>query len=128
MIVLDENFELVQRDQLRKWRIRTRQIGDDVGRKGLRDLEVVGLLQRGRRLTFISMDRDYYRSDWRHARYCLVFLDVPRGQEALYVRRLLRHPRFDAEAKRLGHVIRVNPTALAFWQPRAQQEEHVEWP
>jgi hypothetical protein len=110
MIVLDENFDLVQRDQLRQWQIRARQIGDDVGRKGLRDTEVVALLRRGRCLTFITEDRDYFRSDWRHARCCLVFLDVPKGQEVLYVRRLVRHPRFDAEAKRLRHVIRVNQT------------------
>ena len=32
MIVLDENFKAAQRDQLRKWRIRTRQIGDDFGK------------------------------------------------------------------------------------------------
>jgi hypothetical protein len=128
MIVLDENFERSQRDQLRQWRIRTRQIGDEFGRKGLLDHEIVGLLQRGQRVTFFSRDRDYYRPHWCHRRYCLVFLDVPEDQKALFVRRLLRHPRFNTEAKRLGHVIRVNPTALAFWQLHAAQEEQAAWP
>jgi hypothetical protein len=128
MIVLDENFERVQRDQLRYWRIRTRKVGDDFGRKGLTDHEIVGLLQRGRRVTFFSRDRDYYRPDWCHRRYCLVFLDVIEGQEALYVRRLLQHSSFNSEAKRLGHVIRVNPSALTFWRLHAEQEEQAGCP
>lgn len=39
MIVLDENIPEDQRDMLRQWRIRTRQIGDDVGYKGMRRLK-----------------------------------------------------------------------------------------
>ena len=128
MIVLDEHFDLVQRDRLRMWRIRSRQVGDDFGRKGLQDREILNLLHQGRRVTFVSADRDYYRSDWCHSRYCLVFLDVPKGQEALYVRRLMRHSRFDSEAKRLGHVIRVNPNVLMFWRLHAEREEQADWP
>lgn len=127
MIVLDENFELVQREQLRNWRIRTRQIGNEIGQKGLQDSEIIGLLHRSRASTFFSLDRDYYRPDWRHSRYCLVVLDVPNGQDALYVRRFLHHPLFDTEAKRMGHVIRVNPTALTFWRPNADREEQAAW-
>lgn len=128
MIVLDENFKPTQRAQLRRWRIRTRQVGDDFGRMGLDDPEIISLLNRGRRATFVSLDRDYYRRDWCHRRYCLVFVDVPEGFETTFVRRLLRHPRFDTEAKRLGHVIRVNPTVLTFWRLHADQEERAGWP
>ncbi|MGH2586869.1 MAG: hypothetical protein ACRDJE_18300 [Dehalococcoidia bacterium] len=128
MIVLDENFDLVQREQWRRWRIRTRQIGGDFGRKGLKDLEIIDFLHGGRRLTFFSMDRDYYRPGWCHPGYCLIFLDVPNRQEALYVRRLLHHPRFDTTAKRLGHVVRVNPAGLVFWRLRSDQEEQTAWP
>ncbi len=128
MIIVDENFDRAHRDQLRRWHIRTRQVGDEFGRKSLLDWEIVGLLQRGRRATFISLDRDFYRRDWRHPRYCLVFLDVPKELEPLYARRFLQHPLFDAEVKRLGHVIRVAPGGLTFWRPREEREEQVRWP
>jgi hypothetical protein len=127
MIVLDENCTPLQRDQLRRWRIRTRQVGDDFGRKGLEDQEIVALLHRARRATFISLDRDYYQQNWCHPRYCLVFLDVPKGQEALYVRRFLRHPDFDTEVKRLGCVIRVSPSTLAFRRLHAEREAQAVW-
>ena len=78
-------------------------------------------------MTFVTLDRDYYRPDWCHPRYCLVFLDVPKGQEALYLRRLLRHRRFGLEAKRLGYVIRVNASALTFWRLHAGVEEQAGW-
>jgi hypothetical protein len=35
MNVLDENIPEDQRELLRRWRIHTRQIGEDVGRKGM---------------------------------------------------------------------------------------------
>ena len=44
MNVLDENILKNQRQLLRGWRIRVRQIGDDIGRKGLQDEEIIRLL------------------------------------------------------------------------------------
>jgi len=42
--VLDENILKNQRQLLRSWRIRGRQIGDEIGRKGLQDEEIIRLL------------------------------------------------------------------------------------
>jgi len=38
MIVLDENIDEPQRRRLEMWRIRVRQIGVEVGRLGMKDL------------------------------------------------------------------------------------------
>jgi hypothetical protein len=115
MIILDENFPDSQRDALRRLRLRPRQVGVDFLAKGYRDYEIVDHMQRGGRTTFFSFDQDYYRRDWRHNRYCLVLLDIPRHNlSADFVRQLLRLPLFDTEAKRLGHVIRITPSGLTF--------------
>ena len=44
MIVIDENFPESQRQLLRGWRIPIRQIGYEVGRKGMKDDEIIALL------------------------------------------------------------------------------------
>lgn len=41
MIILDENFPESQRQLLRGWRIHIRQIGYEVGRKGMQDEEEI---------------------------------------------------------------------------------------
>jgi hypothetical protein len=44
MNILDENIIASQRQRLRSWRIRVRQIGVDIARKGLQDEEILRLL------------------------------------------------------------------------------------
>ena len=45
MIVLDENIDEPQRRRLEMWRIRVRQVGIEVGRLGMKDLnEIIPLL------------------------------------------------------------------------------------
>ena len=41
MIVLDENIDEPQRRRLEMWRIRVRQIGVEVGRLGMKDLNEI---------------------------------------------------------------------------------------
>jgi hypothetical protein len=57
--VLDENIPDSQRRLLRRWRIPSRQIGDDVGRKGMKDAEVVTVLHHMDRPTFFTLDEDF---------------------------------------------------------------------
>jgi hypothetical protein len=40
MNILDENIIASQRQRLRSWRIRVRQVGVDIARKGLQDVEL----------------------------------------------------------------------------------------
>ena len=48
-----------QRQRLRHWRIAIRHMGWDVGRQGMKDQEILALLHRLRRSTFLTRDEDF---------------------------------------------------------------------
>jgi hypothetical protein len=125
--ILDENILESQRQLLQDWRVHVRQIGYDVGRKGLKDSEIVAFLLELRRVTFFSLDDDFFDPDLCHAKYALVFLDVRKQEVALFVRRFLRHREFDTVAKRLGIVVRVSSTGITVWRLHAEDEDRFEW-
>jgi hypothetical protein len=56
VIILDENILDGQRLMLEGWKIAARQVGLDVGQKGLKDEEIVILLRRLRQPTFFTRD------------------------------------------------------------------------
>lgn len=127
MIVLDENFGDVQREQLRRWRIRFRHIGTDVGRRGMLDTAIVPLLHQLTRPTLITHDRHFYDRDLRHRHYGVVRLDVTPAQLPRFTRRLLRHPRFRTQAQRQGCVIHVGYEGIRFRSLDAEIEEELAW-
>ncbi|SRR5260370_23403788 len=75
MNILDENVADSQQSLLRKKRVRLRQIGQDLGRKGMKDDELIPLLHQLDRPTFFTLDGDFYDRRLRHEGYCLVHLD-----------------------------------------------------
>jgi len=125
--ILDENILASQRQILRSQRVPVRQIGYDVGRKGMKDNEIIPFLRSLRRPTFFTRDMGFYERDLCHARYCLVCMAVRRNEAAAFVRRLLRHPEFDTQAKRMGTVIRVSRGRLRVWRLYAEQEIALSW-
>jgi hypothetical protein len=127
MNVLDENILESQRQLLLKWRVSFRQVGYEVGRKGMTDDEIIPFLLSLRQPTFFTIDRHFYRRNLCHARYGLVYLDVGQSEAAIFVRRLLHHREFDAHAKRMGTVIRASHTGLAVWRLHAEREDHFDW-
>jgi len=127
MIVLDENFPESQRQLLRGWRLRIRQIGYEVGRKGMTDEEIIPFLLTRRRPTFFTLDFDFYRPHLCHRRYCLVCVDAGQNEAASFVRRLLRHEGFDTDAKRMGTVLRVSHMGVTVWARNAQKEVVRGW-
>ena len=126
MNVLDENILKDQRQLLRNWRVRIHQIGYDVGRKGMKDDEIIPLLLQLRRPTFFTLDTDFYERNLCHVRYCLVCMDVKQDEAATFVRRLLRHEEFNTQAKRMGKVIRLSSAGLSVWQLHAE-EAYFDW-
>ncbi len=74
MNILDENILASQRQLLKNWRIRIRQIGYDIGRKGLQDEEIVSFLHPHRRSTFFTRDLGWYERTLCHS-------EVQRGDE-----------------------------------------------
>jgi hypothetical protein len=112
--VLDENIIDNQRRQLMSWRMRIHQIGFEVGRKGMKDREIIPFLHQLKQPTFFTRDDDFYERRLCHAGYCLVYLDVRKEEVAIFVRRVLRHPAFKTKAKRMGKVIRASHVACLF--------------
>ena len=127
MNVVDENVLESQRQLLRDWRVPVRQIGHDVGRKGLKDREILAFLLRLRRVTFFTLDSDFYDRTLCHAKYGLVHLDVRKQEAAIFVRRFLRHPEFDTVAKRMGKIARVSSAGITVWPLHAEREVSFEW-
>jgi hypothetical protein len=127
MIVLDENVSDYQQRRLRAWRIRTQKIGSEIAAKGTQDDQVIPLLRSLRRPTFFSLDSDFGDARLCHPAYCLVYLDVRGMQTADYVRRVLRHPALNTQAKRMGAVVRVNDVGVRVWR-RNEAEQFLPWP
>jgi hypothetical protein len=115
MLVLDENLPAGQRQLLRRWRIRFRIVGVDVATWGTDDENLIPVLHRLPQSTFFTLDRDFSRADLAHASYGLVWLDVGDDHAAEFIRRFLRHPAFDTQAKRMGMVARVHSGGIVFW-------------
>src|SRR5687768_16825129 len=128
MLVLDENLPASQQRLLRKWRIRFRLVGGDVASRGTNDENLIPALHRLAQPTFFTLDRDFNRRDWAHSSYCLVWLDVPDDHAAVFVRRFLRHPAFDMQAKRMGVVARVHAGGVLFWRFKQRSPQSVVWP
>jgi hypothetical protein len=126
--VLDENMPEGQRLLLGRWKIAARQIGVEVGSKGMTDGEIIPLLQTCHRPTFFTRDADFYRRELCHQRYCLVWLNVRAEEAAEYIRRFLRHPEFNTWARRVGAVVGVAPAGLSVWRVRAESITHSVWP
>ena len=127
MNLLDENIPESQRQLLRGWRIPARQIGLDAEQKGIKDREIIPYLLQLRRVTFFTLDSDFYRRDLRHPRYCLVCLDVNKQEAAAFIRRVLNRPEFTAAAQRMGAVMRVSSSGLVVWRLRAEKETRLNW-
>lgn len=116
MIVLDENIPEGQRLLLRSWRIRVRKIGDEVGRAGMSDDDIIPLLHALNRPTFFTRDRDFLQTWMCHPAYCIVHLDVGQYEAASFIRRVLRHPSLNTRAKRMGAVVRASQARLIVWR------------
>lgn len=128
MNLLDENIPRRQRLILASWRIRFREIGEDVGRSGMKDGEIIPLLHSLGPVTFFTLDSDFYKRHLRHAAYCLVYLDIEGNEVADTVRRFLHHPSFDTLAKRAGTVVRITHTRMRVWQLHSEREQEFTWP
>jgi hypothetical protein len=128
MLVLDENLPAGQRLLLRSWRIRFRAIGREVAFSGAKDENLIPVLHRLPNPTFFSLDRDFYRRDLAHPGYCLVWLDLRGSQAAEFIRRFMRHPSFDTQAKRMGGVARVHVGGVLWWRARQRSLQSLAWP
>ena len=127
MNILDENIPANQRDLLERWRLRVHQIGFNLSRRGIHDDDIIPMLLQQRRPTFFTRVDDFFDRQLCHRRYCLAYLAVEKNEAAEFIRKLLRHPDFDTQAKRLGSVIRVSTIGLSIWRLRATKKISLKW-
>jgi hypothetical protein len=127
MNVLDENIPKSQRERLERWRLAVRQIGVGIGRKAMLDDEIITLLHTLRHPTFLTRDDDFYKRQLCHPRYCIVYLAVEKSETAWFTRRVLHHPEFNTQAKRMGKVIRVSRAGISLWRQNESRPQQIEW-
>ena len=127
MNILDENILESQRQLLRGWRIPVRQIGSDIGRKGMSDEDVLRVISQLPHATFLTGDLRFYGASRCNRRYGLVLLAVRQNEVAHFVRRFLRHPAFNSRAKRVGAVVRVSHGGLSVWRLHEAAEIRLPW-
>ncbi|HEX5735875.1 MAG TPA: hypothetical protein VF131_23815 [Blastocatellia bacterium] len=127
MNVLDQNIDPDEQILLEQWRIRVRQIGYGVGYSGMGDDEIIPLLHQMHRVTFFSRDEDFFKKYPCHANYCLVHLDVEMNETAIFIRRFLRHPEFNTQAKRMGKVVRVSTEHIVILQLHVKEQRRLTW-
>lgn len=125
--LLDENFPADQVPLLNEWRIPFRQMGRDVACLGIGDDDILPLLHRFRRVTFFTLDKDFFQSRLCHRAYCLVWLEVRADDAADYIRRFLRHPRFHTQVQRMGVVARAHHDGVHFWRRGSDALQRSAW-
>jgi hypothetical protein len=127
LIVLDENILEGRRLLLEASRLSPRQIGVDVGRKGMKDDEIRRVSAPAAKHHIFHARRWFLSASVAPSALLRGLMNVGQNEIAMFVRRLLRHTHFDAQAKRMGGVIRVSHAGLALWRLRSQAEIHDVW-
>lgn len=127
MIIIDENIIDSQRQLLMSQGSSIRQIGYEIGHKGMSDREIIVLLHELGRSTFITRDDDFFNRALCHHALCLVYLPVLKEEVASFVRRFLKHPLFNTQRKRSGNVIQVSHSGISFWRSTTSPLQKIDW-
>jgi hypothetical protein len=125
--LLDENFPKDQLPLLKKWHIPFRRFGQDIARLGVKDPDILPLLHQHRRVTFFTLDGDFFDAALCHPAYGLVWLDVRADDAAHIMRRFLKHSRFNSQARRMGIVARAHHKGIEFWQHHRAVLQRARW-
>src|SRR5438093_10341089 len=116
MILLDEQVRSDQRVFLTRFGIAFRQIGKDIAPSGIKDENIIPFLLRLKWPTLFTHDRGFFQQRLTHSGYCLALLSESDIEAAIYIRKFLRHPRFNTNTKRMGVIARAHLEAVHFWQ------------
>lgn len=127
MFLLDENVSEAEVLRLRRWGIHVRVVGHDLGRIGTADEDLLPLLRRLKRPVLFTQDAGFFRFDWLHPNYGLIWIDARPAEAANLIRRFLKHPRFNTQSKRLGLVARVHLSGVQFWRKGDQRPAAASW-
>ena len=121
MYLLDENITKDQRELLERWHFHVKQIGIDFEVKGIKDEQIVTLLQQTSGILFITRDNDFFKKEYCHSKYCLVFLDLGKYEVAYFIRKFLKHPSFNSSRKRMRKVIKISQTFIQYYNLKSDE-------
>ena len=127
MILLDENTPRSQREFLEARRLPVRKVAFNWGREGMTDEEIVAQLHKLRQVTLFTRDLRFYSRHLCHQGYCMAAIAAPADQVASYVVRFLRHRSFRTHALRMGKVVRLQPSGIAYWTRNSAVESFEPW-
>ena len=127
MNILDENLIESQCRLLQSWHIHFQQIGITLGRKGLKDEEIISYLLELNNPTFFTRDEGFFDHKLCHPGYCLVHLAVRKDETASFVRRVLKHRNFNTKIKRMGSIIRASHVGLTVYRINTKNYNHYNW-
>ena len=103
---------------LRRW-LKVAYLRDARPNEVIKDDRVETILHALRQPTFITIDRDFWSTDLRHPRYCVLYFALREDEQRALpelLRRLLRLPEFRTCAARMGKVARVSRERVQYWQ------------
>ncbi len=128
MIYLDHNIIKEQAELLKRRRIHFRQIGMEIGLPSWDDQqEILRYLHSVKQATFFTRDKDFFRYRLRHSNYCLVFIDAPEYETAVFISKFLRRPNFKTKAKRCGKIVKLSQRVVTWWDSGKPQRQHLIW-
>ncbi|HEY3739539.1 MAG TPA: hypothetical protein VGL53_06830 [Bryobacteraceae bacterium] len=106
------------------------KIGVDYLEKSTQDDQLALHLRGARRITFFSLDRDFFIKRWTygHANCSIVFVDAAPKRFAAIVDRFLRHPSFRTHADRMGSVFKLNEDFIVCWNVSSRTDAEIPWP
>jgi hypothetical protein len=129
-LILDNQLDLAEvAPSLRKW-ITFRRLHDLRPGEMILDDRVPEILATLKQPTFVTIDHDFWQRRWCHPKYCIVYFALSDDQQELLpglLRRLWRRPEFRTRAGRMGKVMRVALTGIAFWQFQAPALQRIPW-
>jgi hypothetical protein len=125
--VLDENILESQRQLLRSWQMPVRQIGVEVGEKGMSDEQILPFLLKLADATLFTRDLGFANQEFCHRKRCIVVLAVGQYEVAHFVRKVVRPPAFNTLEKRMGTVVRVNSIGLTVFRRNSVEPTFVAW-
>ena len=128
MILLDHNIPEHQVELLRRTRLRPQQIGREVGRPEWQDFEeILRHLHRLKATTFVTRDEDFFHRRLCHLNYSLVVVSGLVIDTAKDVQRFLRHRDFRIKQQRMGKVVLLSSTSIAWWEIGKESQQRLSW-
>jgi hypothetical protein len=127
VIVLDENIDEFQQQMLRKWKYHFKQIGAGVGRRGMKDENIIPHLIRTKKCTFFTLDKGFYSQELCHKSYCIVFLSVSQFETSLFIKKFLKHKEFNNHTKRNGKVFLLEHKNIKYFSLNTTKEKRAIW-